>query len=131
MDTQNFTQIVTLILALSVASERLVEILKSFVPYLNRTLEDSAREARRQGIVQVMSVLSGIVTAYLAKDYLPPTVVAASSGASANLSILGLGLLASGGSSLWNSVLAYLVSIKDIRAAEAHFQKKSAGLLKP
>jgi len=42
-------------------------------------------------------------------------------------SILGLGLLASGGSGFWNSVLTYVTKVKDIKTVEADAKKKAAG----
>lgn len=117
-DPTGLGTIVALLVALSVASERLVEIIKGFIPYLERKLEEgSAEEGRRSAIIQIMAVGSGIFTAWLASDYLPKDVLGATLGDA--WSILGLGLLASGGSGFWNSVLTYVTKVKDIKKAEA------------
>ena len=69
--------------------------------------------------MQILAVLSGLLTAFLAKDYLPPELADATKG----WSILGLGLLASGGSGFWNSILTYVTKVKDIKKVEAEEKK--------
>ena len=100
MNVVTLTSIVSLILALSVASERLVEIIKGFVPSLDKpnTVDDQA-EGRRRSYLQILAVLSGILTSYLAREYVPKEIADSVNG----WSILGLGLLASGGSGFWNA----------------------------
>jgi hypothetical protein len=121
MDAAKLTAIISLILALSVASERLVEIVKGFIPPLTKPLQDPHREAIRCSVLQILAVLSGVVTSYLARDYIPQEVSDVAKG----WSVWGLGLLASGGSGLWNSILTYFLKIKDIKAAEAEVVKAS------
>jgi len=116
METTNLTAIISVILALSVASERLVEIIKGLVPYLNKEIVDNENaEGRRRAALQFIAVAAGIGTALLAQDYLPTQIA----GLTSNWSIIGLGLLASGGSGLWNSILGYVSSIKEIKKTEA------------
>jgi len=75
MDAAKLTAIITLILALSVASERLVEIIKGFIPVLDKTnTSDEKAEARRRSYLQILAVLSGILTAFLAQDYIPKEI---------------------------------------------------------
>ena len=121
MEAATLIAIVSLILALSVASERLVEIVKGFIPFLGKPNQDPQREAIRCSLLQVLAVVSGIVTAYLAKDYIPKEVPDLLKG----WSVLGLGLLASGGSGFWNAILTYLLKIKDIKMVEAERAKAS------
>lgn len=118
MPTDNLAEIISLILALSIASERLVEIIKGLIPWLSATKE-GPWEGVRKAALQVLAVVSAIITAFLAKDYIPVELGKSVSGGA----IIGLGLLASGGSGLWNSVLTYFGNIKDIAKAqkiEAH-----------
>lgn len=119
----NLTVVVGFIIVLSIASERLVEIIKSFVPVLNKEIDVSTdngkkregkREGKRRSLIQILAVLSGIVTAFLAQDYLPQGITKPTN----NFSIFGLGLLASGGSGFWNSILTYLLQVKNIQKAE-------------
>lgn len=126
MDAAKLTAIVTLILALSVASERLVEIIKGFIPMLDKpNTTDEKAEARRRSYLQILAVVSGVLTAYLASDYLPAEIATSASGK--NWSIVGLGLLASGGSGFWNSILTYVTQLKDIKKLEVAEKKKVAG----
>jgi len=104
------TEIVGVILTLSIAAERLAEIIKGLVPFLSIKKVDPKIEGRRRSALQVISVVTGIVTAYLAKPYFPPELAARTSEGWA---IVGLGLLASGGSGLWNSILGYMTGLKD------------------
>jgi hypothetical protein len=115
----NLTVVVGFIIVLSIASERLVEIIKQFVPILNKEIDVSTdngkkREGKRRSLIQILAVLSGIVTAFLAQDYLPQGITKPTN----NFSIIGLGLLASGGSGFWNSILTYLLQVKNIQKAE-------------
>ena len=114
----DLTTIVTVLLTLSLASERLVEILKSFFFTSLLKKKEGAEEAARQAKIQGLAVISGLITAGLAapvlvKDFEFHYIWA----------IPVLGLLASGGSGLWNSVLGYLKGVKDLRQCEAEEQR--------
>lgn len=113
---------VALLAALSVASERLVEIVKGTVPWLNEQRRDTKQEGRRMATLQALAVIAGIVTAVLArpalKELLPdpwdkPTT------------FLALGLLTSGGSGFWNGLLSYVKNVKDLKKSEALKQKRN------
>lgn len=123
MEITKLTTIVSLILALSIASERFVEIIKGLFPPLNLENSDPKKEGWRRAALHVLAVIAGIVTALLARPAIPESVYKPSS----DMSILALGLLASGGSALWNSVLTYFLKIKDIKELDAEIKKKVAG----
>ncbi len=106
---EDLTTIVTLLITLSIASERLVEIIKGIVPFLNQKKENPAEEGRRKSALQTMAVAAGITTALLAS---PMIVDVVPQPWASPLGLLALGLLASGGSGLWNSVLDYRLKIK-------------------
>jgi hypothetical protein len=115
MTIDKLIAIVGLILALSIASERLVEILKGYIPWLNTAAATKEGEGRRRATLQLMAVLAGVATAWLARDYIPTEVSEATHG----WAVLGLGLLASGGSGFWNAILSYLLKVKDLKALQA------------
>jgi hypothetical protein len=117
--------VVSVLVVLSVASERLVEIVKGLFPALNKENPDPTKEGWRRAGLQVMAVAAGIITAYLARPALPASL---SPIWNSNLGIFGLGLLASGGSGFWNSVLAYFLQLKELKKAEAVAVRKQ-GLL--
>jgi hypothetical protein len=117
--------LIGVIISLSVASERLVEIIKGFIPGLDQKIIDNEkREGVRRSLLQILAVISGILTALMAKDFLPPEI--AKSAGNFNINIIGLGLLASGGSGFWNSILTYVTKVKDIKTVEAKAAVKAA-----
>lgn len=111
MDTASLTTVVSLLIALSVASERVVEIVKGLIPWLNTQKADASQEGWRKAALQALAVGAGILTAVLAQPAIKDVVPGWGEGTT----ILALGLLASGGSGLWNSVLGYLTAVKDIK----------------
>ncbi len=113
MDTTKLTTVISLLIALSIASERLVDIIKGLVPWLNRPRRKPAEEGWRKAALQVIAVVAGITTAWLAGPAVPAFLPHDLTGK------LALGLLASGGSGFWNSILTYVTKAKDLKAAEA------------
>ncbi len=143
MDITVLISIVTILITLSVASERLVEIIKGFFPQLSEEYLEGSKEAWRKAKVNILAVICGIFTAFLAspvlsgifKNLYPEESTCKLALGFLNLGkdspcgfdfsingfflIFALGLLASGGSSLWNSILEYLLKIKDLKKSEA------------
>ena len=102
--------------ALSVSTERLVEIVRNFIPCLNTKYEDAKKEGYRKAALHVLAFCGGIITAFLAK----PAVSAVLSDSLNNIwGYLALGLLASGGSGFWNCILSYILEAKNIKAGTA------------
>jgi hypothetical protein len=121
MDATQLASIVGLLVALSVASERLVEIVKGAIHFLDNEQTDADRERIRRVALQVLGVAAGIVTAFLARPAIPTALPVTD-----NASILALGLLASGGSGLWNSVLTYALEAKNIQESMAKEAQRKA-----
>lgn len=104
------TEYLALVAAVSVAAEKLVEIIKTVLPKsLTEVNPDPTAEKRRQGIIQFISLLASVLTGVL----LYYAEVISGFGIA-----LTAGLLASGGSNLWNSLLGWAKGLKDIRQAE-------------
>ena len=119
---EKLTAIVAFILALCIASERLVEIIKGLIPKLDKETPDEKAEGRRRAYLQILSVTSGIVTALLARDYIPKEIAdSLSSG-----TVFGLGLLASGGAGFWNSILSYVTKVKELKSLDVSERKPNA-----
>lgn len=112
--------IISLLVPLSLASERLVEIVKGIVPWLGLQKDDAIEEGRRNSALQLLAVAAGITTALLARDAIGPMLP---TNWNSGRGLLALGLLASGGSGLWNSVLTYVLKLKDIKKLEAEALK--------
>ncbi|MET0751947.1 MAG: hypothetical protein ABWZ66_01175 [Pyrinomonadaceae bacterium] len=156
MDINKLIAIVTIIMTLSVASERLVEIIKGFfpewfteVPPIDVMIvvteeaeqERKRKEARRKANVSILAIFCGMLTAFLASPILASIFKDLFANSSckplanlpgsldwlpcgANISFngiiltLAMGLLASGGSTAWNSILEYLLKVKQLKAVQ-------------
>ena len=127
MDLTKLAAIVGLLVALSVASERLVEIIKGVIPWLTGKHEDKTKEGWRRALNQLLAVGAGILTAYVARPVIPLEALPATN----TLAIIALGLLASGGSGFWNAVLTYVLQLKDIQEAAAKQAREAAKLPVP
>ena len=113
MDLTTLTALVTALIGLSIAAQRLVEIVKNLIPPLNTESTDPNKENWRKAGLQLLAVLAGIATAYLAQG---------SKLLAGDLPIqnpLLLGLLAGGGSDFWTSILGYVKGIKEIKTTQA------------
>ena len=123
MDVSKLAAIVSVLVALSVASERLVEIIKGLVSFLNQENSDKKKEGWRRAALQALAVLAGIITALLAQ----PAIKGVVPGLSEHWTgIVALGLLSSGGSGFWNAILTYVLNVKDIKEALAMKEQKEA-----
>ena len=110
----NISSIIGAIAGLSVATERLVEIVKGMIPWLNSKNPDPVLEGRRQAALQILAGIAGIITTFLASQ------TDAVSGITRNpLGLIVIGLLASGGSGFWNSILDYVNNAKAAKSADA------------
>jgi hypothetical protein len=116
MDINQISTFVGLLVTLSVASERVVEIIKGLVPFLNEKSSDATVEGRRRTLLQALAVAAGIGTALLSQTAIQAAIPNSSMGVG---EVVALGLLASGGSGFWNSVLTYINKVKDIKARDA------------
>ncbi|HEV8356004.1 MAG TPA: hypothetical protein VGQ17_04465 [Gemmatimonadales bacterium] len=127
MDMTKVVAIVGLLVALSVASERLVEIIKGVIPPLTGKSTVQWKEGVRRTVNQLLAVGAGILTAYLARPAIPQEALPATN----DTTIIALGLLASGGSGFWNAVLTYVLQVKDIKEAAVKTARTGAGLAVP
>ena len=121
------TNYVTLLVALSVATERFVEIIKNIVPWLNTERKDDKKEGIRRAVLHAIAIVGGIITALLAK---PAVSVVLTDSLNNFWGYIALGLLASGGSGFWNSILTYLLEVKNIKE-ETVKQLKDGPLKQP
>jgi O-antigen/teichoic acid export membrane protein len=120
MDAGKLAAFVSLMIALSVATERLVEIVKGLSKYLSEEKKDDPdAERKRKAVLQILAVLAGIFTAWSGSSYIPSEIAKTTEG----WQIVGLGLLASGGSGFWNSIATYFLKLKDLKKAEADAAK--------
>ncbi|MBJ6611383.1 MAG: hypothetical protein JG718_13565 [Candidatus Thiothrix moscowensis] len=105
-------EMIGMMVALSIAAERGVEITKGVIPALGMARTDPKQEKLRKAMLQLLAVGSGIGVTFLASPMLAeslPTHWNTTTG------MVVIGLLASGGSGFWNAILSYLLQLKDIR----------------
>jgi hypothetical protein len=115
MTPTQISSAVSFLAALSVATERLVEIVKGSIPWLNQENKDPTKEGWRQAALHLLAAIAGIITTLLAAPAIQGTLPVQ---LSTYPGILALGLLASGGSGFWNSILTYVGAAKDIKKAQ-------------
>lgn len=105
-------EMIGMMVALSIAAERVVEITKGVIPALGMARTDPKQEKLRKAMLQLLAVGSGIGVTFLASPMLAeslPTHWNTTTG------MVVIGLLASGGSGFWNAILSYLLQLKDTR----------------
>jgi hypothetical protein len=116
---EQLTSVVSLLAALSIASERLVEIIKGLIPSLDQKSTDPKTETQRRAKLQSLALFAGIVTAFIARQAFPDAIHVPRGLLSQIFVTVGIGLLASGGSGFWNSILDYVNGAKDLKQKEA------------
>ncbi len=109
----NLSSFVSLLLALSIASERLVELVKGLIPQLNGPRPDPRQERLRQWTIHVLSVVASGVVVELCGGYITSTLKI-SDAQFGPLQHALFAILVSGGSSFWNSIATYLFSLKNL-----------------
>lgn len=117
MSLEGLPTIITLLIALSVATERTVEIVKSMVPWLDTARPVKSMEGFRRAALHALGVVAGIGITWLTW----PIVAQILGQTEANVhlpTVAALGLLASGGSGFWNSMLTYAVNLKELKRAD-------------
>jgi hypothetical protein len=119
--------IVTVLIALSVAVERAVEIVKGMVEWLDKPGETPREEGRRRAVLHLLAAVLGVGISWLAYPVLESMVPEGKRLATT----LALGLLASGGSGFWNSILGYVSSLKVLKAADAEAAKQETAAAGP
>jgi hypothetical protein len=93
-------------------------------PPLNTENPDPSKERLRRCVLQLLAVGAGVFTVLLARGAIPKDLVDVSTTGG----VIALGLLASGGSGFWNTILTYFAKVKDIKEIEAEDKKKATPL---
>lgn len=106
-----------LMVGISVATERVVEIVKSAFPWLAKPWPQN--DQARAGIVQLIAAIVGAVIASQMPDQVRSAIPAAFVSQLHWQGYAVIGLLASGGSGTWNHVLDILAALKVKQEASA------------
>lgn len=128
MNLDSLPAIITLLIALSVATERCVEIVKGLSPTLDTARSDARLEGRRRAAIQALGVAFGFLIAWVTW----PVVAESLGRENASLhwpTVVALGFLTSGGSGFWNSMLGYVTSLKELKKVDVKERTEAAGVL--
>lgn len=120
------SSVVSSLAALSMATERLVEMVKNVIPALNQTNSDPIKESWRNFALRTLAVVAGMLIAYMTHTQIGGVV---DNVWKLRGGVFVLGLLASGGSGFWNAILKYLGALKDVKLGVAE-ETKSAEVVK-
>lgn len=107
----NLTTFVTLMSAISIAVERVVEVIKGIVPPL-ATPWPPKWELFRFAILQVLATVAGAGVAFGAHDEIATALPMLSFANHPRAGYLIVGLMASGGSAMWNHALDIVQAMK-------------------
>ncbi len=134
MTLNSLPAIVTLLIALSVATERFVEIVKGFVPWLDEASLNRRREAHRRAWLQILAATGGVGITVVTWPVVSEVIGEAGTGpATPSINwptVLALGFLASGGSGFWNSILTYVTSMKELKRVDVR-DREAASAARP
>ncbi len=126
MTIDTFYAFAAAIAAMSLTSERLVAIVKSVFPswFADGTQSGSTarQESWRQFRVQMVAVMAGWITASFMTDggfNMMGMVKFSSAPGAPAMPALVIGVLASGGSAFWASVVGYAQATKDLKKGSA------------
>lgn len=124
---ETITLLISYVVGIAVASERVVEMIKGVFPILWQAKDDPKEEAMRRSLLQGLSIVISVGAAFAATAALPNELKALGWLERAPGTI-ALGLMAAGGSGFWNAVLTLVGNIKDIKKGEIAAQHHGVGL---
>ncbi len=112
----------TLMAAMSIAAERVVEIVKGIFPTLAATASDTNKERRRHMTLQLLAALAGIAVAVTTRTQLnnvlgnllqpDSDIWTFSNMGSMAMKYSIIGVMVSGGSAMWNHALDIVGALK-------------------
>lgn len=132
MPLDNLSEFSTLLVAVSLATERLVVIVKTIFPRLGMhpaaagESEDVLDRNRRLTVLGVAYVSALLTTWIIADGW---TITYGTAGRS--ISIFGIALLACGGSAFWTQVVGFASAAKDARQIASRRMREQAAPMVP
>lgn len=114
----NLTNLLTLMITISMAVERVVEIVKGIIPPLSKTWNGDAEYARF-AILHVLSTVVGAGVAFAGHTQIASQVPLLAFEGHEYAGYAVIGLMASGGSAMWNHALDIVQAVKIKQQAAA------------
>jgi hypothetical protein len=109
-------KLISLILAVSIASDRLVTLIKTILPFLAAAPATGQPEKSIPGIIKkVLLMAIAFGCGWLTASFLPQPITIGK----IDIPVPVMGLLASGGSAFWTNVLGYVSGLKDLANQKA------------
>ena len=107
----NLSSVLSLMLAISIAVERVVEIIKGIIPQLSKPWTGNW-EYIRFALIHVIAALAGTAVAWLGHKEIADQVPVLAFDNHLRSGYLVIGLMASGGSAMWNHALDIVQAMK-------------------
>jgi hypothetical protein len=104
--------------AVGMSAERVVEVIKNAIPWLDKAKEiDSDAERARKLVLRLLAIAAAIAIVFTAREQIGPYMggLMPAQGAGATWGCVLVGLLSSAGSDFWNQALSVLTKIKEAR----------------
>jgi hypothetical protein len=115
--------------AMSIAAERVVEIIKGIFPSLAATDPDANKERHRHMTLQLLAAFAGIAVAIVTRDQVNKAIGdflnpgndpwSLLSMGSLTLKYSTIGVMVSGGSAMWNHALDIVGALKTVQEKKA------------
>ena len=125
MSIDHLSELIGILLAVSLATERLVMIIRTPITWLNDESKDPKTDWKRRFAVQLLALAAAIgTTGFLAESTwdIRGSLFVGSGENPAKIPLLIVALLATGGSSFWKNMLGYTKAVRDARVAERNTQ---------
>jgi hypothetical protein len=120
-----FTEIIALILGVSLANERLIEYLKTWWTWLGIKQQGSTEKIRKT-TVQLITLITAILGSSALADggfKISGMVIFSEGDKTIEFPVLIIAILSTSGSAFWSHILGYSKAIKDVRKEQVEIEK--------
>lgn len=133
MTFDDITALSTLLIAIGLASERLVTIIKTILPnHLaqerkseNEVADPQKDRGRRIWVIVIAFISAWLTTSFLASGGFDPLgVVVFGAENSTSLPVILIAFLSMGGSAFWSNIIGYTSAIKDVKKQQKEIQER-------
>jgi hypothetical protein len=124
----DITSIITLLGAMSLSVERVVEIIKNILPFLAEKQSSTRKENYRIAALHFIAAFVGGIIAWVAQEQIQPMLshIFTTPGIIGFSGCCIIGLLASGGSGFWNQCLSIVEEVNNAKHLQTQALKLKA-----